>query len=157
MYICRYCELLPDLVSGILTDRLEQDFKDYEIDVSYERVRTTLKIMKEKGVIFPKNALYLKPLSYQSTLVRIRTKEIYKIMGTFSEFNMLTRLALTQDPEVFYLYIQYPFYQFPDVMEILNQLDPDNKTYTETQFVMGDTICYKWSLKKYSKSASRDQ
>jgi len=157
VYICRYCELLPELVPGILTDKLEQDFKDYkEVDISYEKVRTTLNRMKEEEVIFPRNALYFKPLSYQSTLVRIRTKKIYKIMKTFNEFNMLTRLALARDPDVFFLYLQYPFYQFSEVMEILNQLDPDSKTYTETKFVMGDTIYYQWSLDKFLDSVFRD-
>ena len=77
-------------------------------------------------------------------------------MKTFNKFNMLTRVASTLDPEVFYLYIQYPFYQFPGVMRVLGQLDPDRKTYIETDFVNSDTIYYQWSLDKL-KSRSEDQ
>jgi len=154
VYTCRYGELLPELTPGILTEHLEQDFKDYEIDISYERIRTTLNKMKQEEVIFPRNVLYFKPLSYQSALVKIKTKEIYRIMETFNQFNMLTRLALTRNPEIFYLYIQYPFYQFSGVMEILTELDPAHKTYIETMFVVGDTIYYQWSLEKFLKSKS---
>ena len=113
VYICAYAEELPDLTPGILTEKLEQDFKDYEeIDISYDKVRTTLNKMKDEEVIFPKNALNLEPLSYQSALVRIEAKEIYRIMATFNEFNMLTRIALTPKKDTYYLFIQYPFYQF---------------------------------------------
>lgn len=150
VYICRYCELLPELTAGILQEYLMQDFKDYEdVNTSYENIQDKLKRAKDEGVIFPRNALHLVPLFYQSALVRIETDEIYKIMGTFNQFNMLTRLALTESPRVFYLYIQYPFYQLPDVMEILNERDSHNKAYIETKYVMNDTIYYKWSLERY--------
>jgi len=157
VYICRRAELMPELTPGNIADDLEQDFKDVkDIDISYEKVRNTLNRMKEEEVIFPKNVLYLKPLSYQAALVKINTKEIYKIMGTFNKFNMLTRVALTLDPEVFYLYIQYPSYQSPKVMEILSCLDPARKTYIETKFVCKDTIYYQWSLERFLKSRSED-
>ena len=149
VYTCRYSELLPDLTPGILTDKLEQDFKDYEIDVSYEKVKEMLNKMKEEKVIFPKNALYFEPLSYQSTLVKIKTNEIYRIMKTFNQFNMFTEMALTRSPETFYLYIQYPFYQFSEVMEILTELDPTSRTYILTKFIMSDTIYYRWALEKF--------
>jgi hypothetical protein len=155
VYICRYAELLPELTPGILTDKLEQDLKDHEdIPITYDGVRNTLITMKDKEVIYPKNALYLKPLSYQSTLVKINTKEIYRIMGTFNKFNMLTQVALTKSPEEFYFYIQYPYYQFPDVMEILTRLDPTCKIYVLTKYIMSDTIYYKWSLK--NKNQNKD-
>ena len=157
VYICRYAQLLPELKLRILTDRLEQDFNGIkDINVSFGKVRAILNMMKEEEVIFPKNVLYLKPLFYQAAHIRIKTKEIYKIMKTFNKFNMLTRVASTLDPEVFYLYIQYPFYQFPGVMRVLGQLDPDRKTYIETDFVNSDTIYYQWSLDKL-KSRSEDQ
>ena len=157
VYICRYAQLLPELTPGDLTDRLKQDLEDFkEIDISYVNVRTRLNRMIKEKVIYPKNVLYMKPLAYQAAFVRIRTNEIYRIMGTFNEFNMLTRLALTQDSEVFYLYIQYPFYQFSEVMEILDELDSTHKAYIETKFVMGDTIYYRWSLEKFLKSRIKD-
>lgn len=156
VYGCRYAELLPELTPGILTAKLEEDFRNYrEIEISYEEVRSTLNRMKEEEVIFPMNTLHFKPLSYLAALARIKTKDIYKIMGTFNKFNILTRLALTLEPKVFYLYIQYPFYQFSEVMEIFDQLDPTHKTYIETKFVMGDTIYYQWSLEKFLKSRCR--
>lgn len=149
VFICRYSEKLPELTSGVLTEYLKQDFKDCKVEVTYERVRSTLNKMKDEGVIFPKNALYFEPLSFQAALVRITTKEIYKIMGTFNKFNMLTRVALIRNkPEIFYLYVQYPFYQFSWVMRILDELDPDHKTYIETEFLFADTIPYQWSLRK---------
>jgi hypothetical protein len=150
VYICRYGELLPELTPGILTDKLEQDLKDYpDITVTYERIRSKLNSMKDEGVIYPKNALYLKPLSYQSALVEINTKEIYRIMETFNQFNMLTQVALTKDPEKFYLNIQYPYYQLPDVMEIFARLDSTFKAYISTKYVMSDTIYYKWVLRSF--------
>ena len=156
VYICKYGEMLPELTPGILTDKLEEDFKEYkEVDVSYEKVRSTLNKMKKEGVIYPKNALYLKPLSYQSTLAKIRTKEIYRIMGTFNQFNMFTNVAMTRDSEVSYLFIQYPFHQFSEVMEILDELDPTHTAYVATKFVMGYTIPYDWSLKRYLGSISK--
>jgi hypothetical protein len=157
IYICRYGELLPELTPGILTDKLEQDFKDYkEVEISYNRVRDTLNRMKEEEVIFPKNALYLKPLSYQSALTKIETKEIFRIMGAFNRFNMLTQLAMTRDPDVFYLFIQYPFHLFSEVMEVLDHLDPTRKTYVSTKFIDSDTICFKWSLERFLKSKSSE-
>lgn len=153
VHICRYGELLPDLTPKTLTEKLEQDFKGYNgIEINYNKVRDTLKRMKEEGVISPKNALYLKPLSYQSTLVKIKTDKIYRIMGTFNQFNMLTQMALTQNPDIFYLFIQYPFYQFSEVMEILAELDPTHKAYVSTKFVDSDVIYYQWSLERFSKS-----
>lgn len=156
VYICRYCELLSELSPGILKEYFEHDFRDYtgDIDISYENIEKKLNWMIKNGVIFPRNALHLKPLSYQSTLFRISTKEIYKIMGTFNKFNMLTRLALTRNKDEFYLYLQYPFYQFPDVMQIVDRLDPNSRAYIETKYVMGDTIYYQWSLEKFLKSRS---
>jgi len=156
VYICRYAEKLHDIAPGILTDHLKQDFKDRKIEINYDKVRAVLNKMKDEEVIFPKNALYFKSLFYQAALVKVNTSEIYRIMGTFNTFNMLTRMALTWNPEIFYLYIQYPFYQFSDVMEILNRLDPTHKTYIETKFVMSDTIYYQWSLEKFVKSSSTD-
>lgn len=149
VYICRYAELLPELAPGILTEKLEKDFQGREIEITYEKIRSTLSKMKKEEVIFPKNALILKPLSYQAALVRIETGEIYKVMETFNKFNMLTRLALTPDRDIFFLYIQYPFHQFAETMEILSQIDPNHKAYIETEWVMGDTIWYQWSLKRY--------
>ncbi len=158
VYICRYGDLLPELTPGILIDRLRQDFKDHrEIEINYENIRTTLKKMKEEEVIFPKNNLYLRPLSYQEALIRIKTKEIYKIMATFSRFNMLTNVALTLNPEIFYLFIQYPFHEVASVMEIFNELDPTHRTYVMTTFVINDTIYYQWSLQKFLKSKSMDR
>lgn len=161
VYICRYAMLLPELAPGILTDRLEKDFKNIRIDVTYDDVKRRLEEMKQEEIIFPRNALYLNPLFYQSALVKIKSREIYKIMGTFNQFNMLTQLALTCDSEIFYLYIQYPFYQFSEVMEILDELDSkstelDSKStvYVSTKYVMSDTIYYQWTLKKYLESKS---
>jgi hypothetical protein len=155
VYICSHAELLPEATPGILTEKLEEDFKDHEeIEISYDKIRTTINKMKEKEVIFPKNALNFEPLSYQAALVRIETEEIYRIMATFNEFNMLTRMALTPDQNIFYLYVQYPFYQFSDVMEILAELDPANRTYVETKFVFSDNIYYQWSLERFLKSKS---
>jgi len=149
VYICRHSELLPDLTPSTLTDKLEHDFKDHkEVEINYNKVRETLNWMKEKEVIYPKNALYLKPLSYQSVLVKIRTKEIYRIMGTFNRFNMLTQLALTCDSDVYYLFIQHPSHQFSEVMETLDELDPAHKAYILTKFIDSDTIYYEWSLER---------
>jgi hypothetical protein len=155
VYTCRYSELLPDLTLGILTDKLEKDFKGYALDVSYDNVKSTLDKMKQEKVIYPRNALYFKPLSYQSTLVKIETKEIYRIMKTFNQFNMFTEVALTRNSETFYLYIQYPFYQFSEVMEVLTKIDPTSKAYILTKFVMNDTIYYQWALKKFLESRSK--
>lgn len=146
--ICRYGELLPQLTPGIVTDKLEEDFKEKGIDVNYEQVRQKLISMKEEEVIFPKNALYLEPLSYQSALVRINIKEIYKVVATFNKFNMLTELALTKNPQMYYLYIQFPFYQISGVMEILAKLDPECDVYIETEGVISDTFYYQWSLER---------
>lgn len=157
IHTCKYAELLPELTPGILTEKLEEDFKDHkEVEVSYDKVRTTLNRMKEEEVIFPKNALNFEPLSYQAALVRINTKEIYRIMATFNEFNMLTRMALTPEQGIFYLFIQYPFYQFPDVMEILTELDPTHTAYIETKFKFSDVFYYQWSLERFLKSKSAD-
>ncbi|MBU7045635.1 MAG: hypothetical protein HXS54_04295 [Theionarchaea archaeon] len=156
VYICRYSEILPELTPGILTEKLEQDFRDYEgIDASYDKVRDKLNQMKEEGVIYPRNALYFNPLSYQSVLVKINTIEIYKIMAAFNQFNMLTRMALTKEVNVYYFHIQYPFYQLSNVMTVLDRLDPGHKTYIETEFILGETIWYKWSLEKFLESKIR--
>lgn len=148
VYICRYGELLPELTPGTLTEKLERDFEGSGIEVTSNKVRDTLNWMKEEGVIYPRNALYLKPLFYQSVLVKIETEEIYRIMGTFNKFNMLSQLALTHDRDVFYLLVQHPFYQFSEVMEILDNLDSVHKAYILTKFIDSDTIYYQWSLKK---------
>lgn len=157
VYICRYGELLPELAPGTLTDKLEQDFKDHkEVDITYNNVRDTLNWMKEEEVIYPKNALYLKPLFYQSVLTKVKTKEIYRIMGTFNQFNMLTQMALTREPDLYYLFIQYPFYQFSEIMEILDEVDSTHKAYILTKFVDSDTIYYKWSLERFLSSKPID-
>lgn len=150
VYICKYGELLPELTPGVLTDKLEQDFKDYKKPViTYEKVRSILNTMKDEEVIYPKNALYFQPLAYQSVLAKINTKVIYRIMETFNQFNMLTQVALTKDPEAFYLYLQYPYYQLPEVLEILTRLNPDCKTYIMTKYVMSDIIYYQWALDEF--------
>ncbi|MBU7028224.1 MAG: hypothetical protein HXS48_14925 [Theionarchaea archaeon] len=154
VYICRYAQLLPELTPGILTQRLEQDFKDHGIEINFDQVKAILNRMKKEGVIFARNPLHFEPLQYQASIVKISTKEIYRIMGTFSRFNMLTTLAFTRYPEIFYLYIQYPFYQLSDVMEILGRLDPTYKAYIATKFIMADTIYYQWSLERFLKSES---
>ncbi len=156
VYICKYSEKLPDLTPGVLTDHLEQDFREYkEIEISYEKVRTILNRMKTDGIIFPRNALYLEPLLYRPILVKIRTGEVYRIMETFNQFNMFTSVALTRDPDAFYLFIQCPTYQFSDVMEILNELDPTHRMYMMTKHVFTDVIYYKWSLEKFLKSKNK--
>jgi hypothetical protein len=153
IYICRYGELLPELTPGILTDKLEQDFKYYEeIEVNYNKIRETLEKMKKEEIIFPRNALYLRPLSYQSILVKIKTKEIYKIMSTFNQLNMLTQLALTHNSDMFYLFIQYPFYKFSEVIDIFCELDSTCKAYLLTKLIDSDTIYYQWSLERFLKS-----
>jgi len=155
VYICKHVESLPELTPGILTEKLDQDFGDCkEIEINYDKVRTTLNRMKEKEVIFPKNALNFESLSYQAALVRFKSKEIYRVMRTFNEFNMLTRMALTPNQNIFYLHIQYPFNQFSDVMEILSELDPTHEAYIETKFVFSDVIYYQWALEKFMKSRS---
>jgi hypothetical protein len=152
VFICRCAEIINELSPSVIYERLKKD-SDYDsLNITYEKVRSTLNTMKENEVLFPKNALYFKPLSYQAALIRIKTNEIYKIMDCFNQFNMLTRVALTRDPAVYYLYVQYPFHQFPEVMEIFSELDPDHLAYIETKFIMGDTIWYKWALEKHLKS-----
>ncbi|MGC1123131.1 MAG: hypothetical protein WBA22_18770 [Candidatus Methanofastidiosia archaeon] len=152
VYICRYGELLPDLTPGALTEKLKKDFKDNEnIEVNYNRVRDTLNKMKDDGVIFPKNMLWLRPLSFQRTLARMRTDQIYRIMKTFNEFNMLTQLALTKEPDEYYLFVEYPFHQFSEILEILSSLDPDLEAYVMSKHIDKDTIYYQWSLERMSK------
>ena len=156
VYICKYVEKQFELSPGILTSRLEQDFRDYEkIEVNYEKVRNILKKMKEQGVIYPKNALYLEPLLYQSTLVRIKTGKIYQIMGTFNKYNLFTNVAMTRDPQVCYLYVQYPAFQFHDIMEILSELDSSHKAYIMTKHIFSDVFHYQWSVEKFLKSKSK--
>ena len=154
VFICRCAEMIDELTPGVVLERLKNDKDDDPLNITYENVRSTLNNMKENEVIIPKNALYFKPLSYQTALIRIKTNEIYRIMGSFNQFNMLTRMALTHDPNIYYFYIQYPSHQFPQVMEILSELDPDHKAYIETKFIMGDTIWYKWALERYLESES---
>jgi hypothetical protein len=145
VYICRYGEILPDLTPGVLTEKLQKDFEGKNIEIGYNKIRETLNKMKDEGVIFPKNMLWLKPLSYQRTLVRIKTNEIYRIMKGFNSFNMLTQLALTKKTDEYYLFVEYPFHQFSEVLEILSSLDPDLEAYVMTEFIDKDSIYYQWS------------
>jgi hypothetical protein len=154
VFICRCAEILDELNPGVILESLKKD-KDYDpLQIAYENVRTTLNKMLKNNVLFPRNALYFKPVSYQAALIRIKTNKIYRIMGSFNQFNMLTRMALTRDPNIYYFYIQYPSHQFSQVMEILSELDSDHKAYIETKFIMGDTIWYKWALERYLESKS---
>jgi hypothetical protein len=106
-------------------------------------------------VIYPRNALYLEPLLYQPTLVRIKTQRIYQIMETFNKFNFFTNVAMTRDPQVCYLYVQYPAFQFHDIMEILSELDSSHKAYIMTKHVFSDVFYYQWSVGKFLKSKSK--
>lgn len=166
VYICRCCQLHFEsgLMPGIVMEYLKQDIKkckkeldlDFndlgELGITYTDISEKLRDLKKREIIFPLNGLYLKDFLYQSAYVKIITTEIYKIMATFNKFNILTGLAMTEKPGVFYLYIHYPSHQFPEVMEILNDLDPVSKVYIETKHIINDTICYEWALKKYLKS-----
>lgn len=153
VYLSRYSEISPELTPAVLTEKLEQDFKDYgDIEIDYDKIREVLNTMKERKVIYPKNMLHLSPLSYQKVLAQIKTKEIYRIMGTFNKFNMLTQLASTKRPEDYYLFIEYPFYQLSEVLEILSRLDTELKAYILTKYIDKDTIYYEWALERFLES-----
>lgn len=152
IYICRYGEILPDLTPGVLTDKLLSEIGNKGIEINYEIVKERLTKMKADGVIFHKNMLWLKPLYYQRLLVKIKTNKIYQIIGGFNKFNMLTQLALTEKENEYYLSIEYPCYQFSGVVEILNILNLNFKTYLLFGDIEMNPINASWSFGNNTKA-----
>lgn len=131
--LCKYSENTAR--PGILNEILENNYSG-ENEINYNIVKNRMEELKKEGIIAPGARLNLEPLEYKRCFLRINTNEISKIMKTFNELNMPTRVALIKGKlKTFYLDLQFPFYHFNDIMEILAKIDSEYKIYLKSKFL----------------------
>ncbi len=110
----------------IIRDDMESE--GLKVDVTYDMVRNRYNEMVEKHIIYPGFGLDMRKLDYILSFCLIKKDEIYRIMKTFSHFNIITALAYTQDDR-YLLHLQYPKDREIEIFQILNFLDHENEVF----------------------------
>ncbi|MGC1120437.1 MAG: hypothetical protein WBA22_05025 [Candidatus Methanofastidiosia archaeon] len=115
-----------------LVDLTNDDLKKNEllglVDITYDIVRNRYNEMWEKHIIYPGFGLDMRELGYMLSFVWIETDEIYRIMKTFGEFNIISGLAYTKRDR-YLLHLQYPKDKETDIFYILNEIDNENEVF----------------------------
>lgn len=98
------------------------------VDVTYDIVRNRYNEMLERNIIYPGFGLDMRKFDYVLSFCLIRTDEIYRIMKTFSHFNVVSALAHLEDNR-YLLHLQYPKDKEIEVFHILNYLDSESEVF----------------------------
>ena len=110
----------------IITDDIREELGG-TVDVTYDIVRNRYNDMHKKHVVYPGFGLDMRKLGYTLSFCWIKTKEIYRVIRTFSQFNVICALAYANNKHL--LHLQYPKNKEIDVFDIFNDLDPENEVF----------------------------
>jgi hypothetical protein len=115
-----------------LVDVIKEDMEDSgltgSVDVTYDIVRNRYNEMWKKHIIYPGFGLEMRKLGYMLSFVWIKTDEIYRIMKTFGEFNIISGLAYTKKKK-YLLHLQYPKNKEKEIFYILSDIDNENEVF----------------------------
>ena len=118
---------LSRLVEMIKYDVEDEGLAD-TVDVTYDIVRNRYNEMLKKNIIYPGFGIEMRQLGYVLSFCWIKADEIYRIMKTFANFDIVTALAYTEKDK-YLLHLQYPKNKEIEIFQILNELDPENEVF----------------------------
>ncbi|MGD2247576.1 MAG: hypothetical protein PVF58_04160 [Candidatus Methanofastidiosia archaeon] len=134
----------------IIQDDMKQEELEEKIDVSYDIVRNRYIEMVERTIIYPGFGLDMMKFDYTLSFCLIKKDEIYRIMKAFSQFNIVTALAYTENDK-YLLHLQYPKDKENDIFQILNYLDPQNETFKIVEVHNNRVIPHEYYFEKEKK------
>jgi len=148
MYICKWAQIWPEFATekDKLASNIEEEIGDL-IDVSYHYIDAKLNILKENNILFPINPLFLEGINYDSLISFINHQEVYRVIKTFNQFNIITALCFTSEGK-YGLWLHYPHDHEKSILQILNDLDPHHETYLLSDVLIRTTIPYKYFVDK---------
>jgi hypothetical protein len=123
---------LNDINFSRLVDIIKDDIEVEglkDTNVTYDIVRNRYNEMLEKNIIYPGFGIQMKEFGYVLSFCWINSKEIYRIIKTFSHFNVICALAYTQTKNKYLLHLQYPRNKEMAVFDILNDVDSQNEVF----------------------------
>jgi hypothetical protein len=118
--ISRFVEMIGD-------DMKVEGLAD-SIEVTYDIVRNRYNEMLKKNIIYPGFGLEMRQLDYILSFCWTKSDEIYRIMKTFADFNIVSALAYT-DSNRYLLHLQYPRDEEIEIFQILNNIDHENEVF----------------------------
>jgi hypothetical protein len=113
---------------NIIQDDIEYEGLQKVVEVTYDIVRNRYNEMLERNIIYPGFGPDMRKFDYALSFCLIKKDEIYRIMKTFSQFNIVTALAYTENDK-YLLHLQYPKDKEIAIFQILNHLDPQNEVF----------------------------
>ncbi len=133
-------------VEIIAEDMREEKLVD-AVDVTYDMVRSRYSEMLKKNIIYPGFGLDMRKFGYVLSFCWIKYEEIYRILKTFSNFNIVSALACTQNNS-YLLHLQYPREKELEVFRILNSLDHGNEVFKVLDVYANRTLPFSYFFKK---------
>ena len=133
-------------VEIIKEDMREEKLVD-AVDVTYDIVRSRYNEMLKKNIIYPGFGLDMRKFGYVLSFCWIKYEEIYRVLKTFSDFNIISALAYTQNNR-YLLHLQYPREKELEVFRILNSLDHGNEVFKVLEVHANRTLPFSYFFKK---------
>ena len=117
------------------------------IKITYDIVRNRYNEMSEKNIIYQGYGLDMLKLDYELSFCLLKNVEIYRLMKTFAQFNIVSALAYLEDGS-YLLHLQYPKEKYSEIVKIFNEYDPFNKMFIEIKVHNNRVLPYPYFLKK---------
>jgi hypothetical protein len=140
---------LPQLIDHIKEDMITEGLNN-EIKITYDIVRNRYNEMIEKNIIYQGFGLDMGKIGYELSFCLLKNVEIYRLMKTFTQFNVVSALAYLQNGSYLF-HLQYPKGRYSDIVKILNEYDPSNKMFIVIYTHHNRVLPHPYFFKKKSK------
>ncbi|MBU7009333.1 MAG: hypothetical protein HXS46_01480 [Theionarchaea archaeon] len=145
---------LREICLSKFVEMIEEDIKEEgladEAEVTYDIVRNRYNDMVKKNIIYPGFGLDMRELGYVLSFCWIKRDEIYRIMKTFAEFNIVSALAYTEKDR-YLLHLQYLKDKEIEIFQILNRIDHENEVFKVLKVHDNRTISHQYYFEKERK------
>jgi hypothetical protein len=131
----------------IIKDDMKAEGLEDKVDITYDIVRNRYNDMIEKNIIYPGFGLDMRPLGYILSFCWIKKDEIYSIMKSFANFNVVTGLAYTEGDK-YLLHLQFLKEKEIEILQILDNIDHENEVFKVLEVHDNITVPYEYYFEK---------
>ncbi|MBU7047495.1 MAG: hypothetical protein HXS54_13760 [Theionarchaea archaeon] len=131
----------------IIKDDIKAEGLEDKVDATYDIVRNRYNDMVEKNIIYPGFGLDMRKLEYILSFCWIKKDEIYRIMKSFANFNVVTGLAYTEGDK-YLLHLQFFKEKEIEILQILDSIDHENEVFKVLEVHDNITVPYEYYFEK---------
>lgn len=137
---------LPQLIDHIQDDMITEGLNN-KIKITYDIVRNRYNEMVDKNIIYQGFGLDMRKLEYELSFCLLKDVEIYRLMKTFAQFNIVSAVAYLEN-DSYLLHLQYPKEKYLEIVKILNEYDPSNKMFATINIHHNRVLPHPYFFKK---------